>query len=79
MFPSSSSEREKAGDAPEMTGAAAESTPEDQSPPTNVANEAEGLIFFPCSGGLHDSSSCSNVVFVVSRSRGVGALLCEFF
>ena len=55
--------------ASEANKEAAPSTPE-------AVDQAEGLIFFPCSGGLHDSSSCSNVVFVVSRSRGFGAILC---
>ena len=73
MFPSSSSsEREKAGEAAEMAvgwGAdkaagetnAAKSIASTNGADagegeTNAAETAEGLIFFPCSGGPHQSS-----------------------
>ena len=68
MFPSSSSsEREEAGEAAETAvgwgadkaaGGAGASTSTGESTSTNDAdaNQAKGLIFFPCSGGPHHSS-----------------------
>ena len=71
MFPSSSSsEREKAGEAAEMAvgwgadKAATGTAPTDSSTidadankeEAKAAEEAKGLIFFPCSGGPHHSS-----------------------
>ena len=58
MFPSSSSsEREKAGEAAEMAvGWGADKAAAAGSTSPEAAEEAKGLIFFPCSGGPHHSS-----------------------
>ena len=62
MFPSSSSsEREKAGEAAEMAvgwGAdkAGAVSPSSADGTPDAETQAEGLIFFPCSGGPHHSS-----------------------
>ena len=60
MFPSfSSSAREKVGEAAEMAvgwGADKAKAVESTSPEDAAADQAEGLIFFPCSGGPHHSS-----------------------